>query len=558
MAVSREPEPDESAVAGGEVVGIPSLGQSVRALAAVLSQRPAAVSAALKLPVGLARILAGRSDIAPSADRRFADPAWEQNPLFRRMVQAYLAGESGLRRLVDEFEAAGNDPRDVERARFAAELAAAALAPTNSILTNPAGMKRAFDTAGASVVRGTGNMLHDLRHNGGLPSTVDSRPFEVGRNLGVTPGAVVARDEMAELLQYTPTTDEVRSTPLLIVPPPIGRFYFLDLRPGRSFVEFALSHGFQVFLLSWRNPGPAQGDWGIDDYAARVSTALDSVLEISGESSANMMGFCAGGIITTTLLNQMAAVGDERVRSMSYAVTLLDFAERAPLAAFQSRGLLGFARRRSTRAGVITSQQMGAAFTLMRPNDLIFNYVVSNYVMGDQPPAFDILAWNADGTNLPSKLHAEFLEIFRDNSLVTGEGLTVLNTPIDLKQVKVPAFVTGAVTDHLTPWKGCYRTTQLLGGESTFVLSYSGHIASLVNPPSNPKAHYWAGGKMGPDPAQWQASATRHKGSWWEAWASWFESHAGDHVSAPASPGSALHPPLESAPGRYVRSRAAS
>lgn len=557
MVVSEESESDASAVAGGEVVGIPSLGQAARALAAVLSQRPAAAQAA-RLPAGAMRILAGRSDIVPSADRRFADPAWEENPLFRRLVQAYLSGESGLRSLVDDFEAAGNDPRAVERARFAAELAAAALAPTNSILTNPAGMKRAIDTAGASVVRGAGNLLHDLRHNGGLPATVDSRTFEVGRNLAVTHGAVVARDEMAELLQYTPTTQDVRATPLLIVPPPIGRFYFLDLRPGRSFVEFALSQGYQVFLLSWRNPGPSQGDWGLDDYASRVSTALDTVLEISDQSSANVMGFCAGGIITTTLLNHMAATGDERVSSMSYAVTLLDFAERAPLAAFQSRGLLSLARRRSTRAGVITSQQMSAAFTLMRPNDLIFNYVVNNYVLGNDPPAFDILAWNADGTNLPAKLHSQFLEIFRDNSLVTGEGMQVLGTPTHLEQVRVPAFVTGAITDHLTPWKGCYRTTQLLGGETTFVLSYSGHIASLVNPPSNPKAHYWAGGEPVPDPAQWQASAQRQEGSWWEAWATWFEPHAGDLVPARASAGSAAHPSLGPAPGRYVRARPAS
>jgi polyhydroxyalkanoate synthase len=524
----------------------------------VLSQPPAVVSEAAQLPGGLLRVLTGRSEITPSEDRRFTDPGWNENPFFRRLVQAYLGGEAGLRRLVDEFEANDNDPRVIERARFAAELVAAALAPSNSLVTNPAGMKRAFDTAGASVVRGAGNLLHDLLYNGGLPATVDSSPFEVGRNLALTSGSVVARDEMAELLQYKPTTDEVRAKPLLIVPPPIGRFYFLDLRPGRSFVEFALSQGYQVFLLSWRNPGPVQGDWGLDDYAARVSTALDSVLEISGQASANLMGFCAGGIITTTLLNKMAATGDDRASSMSYAVTLLDFAEKAPIAAFQSRGLLGFAQRRSTRAGVITSQQMGAAFTLMRPNDLIFNYVVNNYVMGNKPPAFDILAWNADGTNLPAKLHAEFLQLFRDNSLVTGEGLEVLNTPIDLKQVKIPAFVTGAVTDHLTPWKGCFRTTELLGGESTFVLSYSGHIASLVNPPSNPKAHYWTDGRTGGSPEQWQATAKKRKGSWWEAWATWFEPQAGDLVPAPTSLGSTLHPPLEPAPGRYVRARAAS
>ena len=236
----------------------------------------------------------------------------------------------------------------------------------------------------------------------------------------------------------------------------------------------------------------------------------------------------------------------------------MDYEQRAPLAAFQSRKLLDFARRRSARTGVITSQQMGAAFTLMRPNDLVFNYVVNNYVLGNKPPAFDILAWNADGTNLPSKLHGDFLSIFRDNCLVTGQGLEVLDTPTDLSRIKIPVFVTGALTDHLTPWKGCYRTTQLVGGETTFVLSYSGHIASLVNPPGNPRAHYWTGGETVADPEKWLANAQEHKGRWWAAWASWLDGHAGDMKRAPDELGSAMNPPLEPAPGRYVKARPAS
>lgn len=550
---------DQSAVAGGEVVGIPSTGQAVRALAAALAPRAVSASEASRLSVELLRILAGRSEVRPEPrDRRFADPAWNDNPLFRRLAQAYIAGGSTLTRLVDDLEANTEDHRRSERARFANNLVVATLAPTNLILTNPAGLKRAFDTGGASVARGATNFLHDLRHNGGLPSTVDASMFEVGRDLAISPGAVVARDEMAELIQYTPNTPTVRKRPLLVVPPPIGRYYFLDLRPGRSFVEFAVSQGFQVFVLSWRNPGPIQGDWGLDDYAARVSTALDTVLEITGQPNANLMGFCAGGIISTTLLNYLATTGDDRVHSMSYGVTLLDFEQKAPLGAFHNRRLLKFASKRSTKAGVITSRQMGAAFTLMRPDDLVFNYVVNNYVLGERPPAFDILAWNNDGTNLPGKLHTEFLKMFKHNSLVTGEELTVLNTPIDLQRVKVPSFVTGALTDHLTPWKGCFRTTQMLGGESTFVLSYSGHIASLVNPPGNPKAHYWMGGEPGTDPEEWQAQATRHSGSWWEAWAAWMEPHAGPRVTRRKNLGSKLNPATEPAPGRYIRARPAS
>ena len=309
--------------------------------------------------------------------------------------------------------------------------------------------------------------------------------------------------------------------PLLIVPPPIGRFYFLDLRPGRSFVEYAAGRGLQTFLLSWRNPTAGQSDWDMDTYARRVSAAIDTCREITGSPDVNVIGFCAGGIITTALLNHLAAAHDDRVHSMSYAVTLLDFGLPAPITAFSGQRLLTFACRRSRHKGIITSREMGSAFTWMRPDDLVFNYWVNNYLMGEKPPAFDILAWNADGTNLPGALHGQFLEIFRDNLLTRPGGLTVLGTPVHLERINVPAFVTGAVTDHLTPWKGCYQTTQLLGGPSTFVLSHSGHIASLVNPPGNPKAHYWTGAAPGADPEKWLATAEKQQGSWWETWASW-------------------------------------
>jgi polyhydroxyalkanoate synthase len=260
-------------------------------------------------------------------------------------------------------------------------------------------------------------------------------------------------------------------------------------------------------MLSWRNPTADEGEWNLDTYAARVSDAIDTVREVTGCDDVNVIGFCAGGIITTTLLNHLVVSGDNRVHSMSCAVTLLDFAERAPIAAFSGRGLLTFARGRSRRNGIITSRQMGSAFVWMRPDDLVFNYWVNNYLMGQKPPAFDILAWNADGTNLPGALHCQFLDIFEDNLLARHGAMTVLGTPMRLDSIKMPTFVTGAISDHLTPWKGCYRTTQLLGGDSTFVLSYSGHIASLVNPPGNPKAHYWTGGTPGPDPDVWLASA---------------------------------------------------
>ena len=510
-----------------------------------------AISAELaRLAVVVGRITLGRSEEASARkDRRFADPAWTSNPVFNRIAQTYLASAAALQRIAEGL----GDGARAERVRFAVDVLTSAWAPTNFVVTNPAAIKRAFDTGGMSLVRGAHNYISDLRHNGGMPSMVERDAFEVGRDLAVTPGAVVARDAVAELLQYSPNTETVYERPVLVVPPPIGRFYFLDLAPGRSFVEYAVSRGLQTFMMSWRNPTAEQGDWDLDTYAARVSAALDSVREISGSDDVNVIGFCAGGIITTTLLNHLTAIGDDRMHSMSYAVTLLDFGEPAPISAFSSRPLLGLARHRSRRTGIVTSRQMGAAFSWMRPNDLIFNYWVNNYLMGERPPAFDILAWNADGTNLPGALHCQFLDIFEDNLLAVPGAMTVLGTPLQLASITVPTFVTGAVADHLTPWKGCYRTTQLLGGDSTFVLSSSGHIASLVNPPGNPKARYWTGDPPGPDPDAWLASSQKREGSWWQPWADWATQRAGAQRPAPQHLGSADHSVLDPAPGRYVR-----
>jgi polyhydroxyalkanoate synthase len=540
-------------VGGGEAVGMPSLRQAAGGLAAALSQGTTVAREGTRLGLELTRIAWGRSDVAPAkGDRRFTDPTWTSNPVFRMIQQSYLASAGAMDRIVAEMGDGRSDAR-AEQARFAANIVISAAAPTNFLMSNPAAIKRAFDTGGMSLARGARNFARDVRHNGAMPSMIEPEAFEVGRDLAVTPGAVVARDAVAEIIQYAPATDTVFGRPVLVIPPPIGRFYFLDLRPGRSFVEYAVSRGLQTFMLSWRNPSPEQGSWDLDTYAQAVLTAIDTVRQVTGSPDVNLIGFCAGGIIGTALLNHMAATSDDRVHSMSYAVTLLDFGLRAPITAFSRRGLIAFAGRRSRRKGIISSRQMGSAFTWLRPDDLVFNYWVNNYLMGEQPPAFDILAWNSDGTNLPGALHGQFLDVFRDNLLTRPGQLSALGTPLQLENIKLPTFVTGAVADHLTPWKGCYRTTQLLGGPSTFVLSYSGHIASLVNPPGNPKAHYWTGGTPGADPEQWLAGAERHQGSWWEAWADWVAAQAGDRRPRPETSGSKRYPVLSPAPGLYVR-----
>ena len=551
-----DPQGEEAAeaLAAAEPVAIPSAGSLLGGLARAVGQGRSVARETAKLGFEAARIVGGRSKVEPGAgDRRFADPAWTSNPFYRRLAQFYLAWSAGVGRVTDDLETTDVDWPTVERARFATSILVSALAPTNAVWSNPAALKRAFDTGGLSLGRGFRNWLDDLRHNGGMPSQADRTAFVVGRDLAVSPGSVISRNELGELIQYRPSTPTVRSRPLLVVPPPIGRFYFLDLRPGRSFVEYSVGQGLQTFMLSWRNPTAEHGAWDMQAYASRILDAIDSVRDVTGSEDVNVIGFCAGGLLSTAVLNHLAATSDDRVHSVSYAVTLLDFGLRAPITAFSGRGLIAFAGRRSRRKGIITSRQMGSAFTWLRPDDLVFNYWVNNYLMGEQPPAFDILAWNADGTNLPGVLHGQFLDIFRDNLLTRPGQLSVLGTPLQLENIKLPAFVTGAVTDHLTPWKGCYRTTQLLGGPSTFVLSYSGHIASLVNPPGHPKAHYWTGGTPGADPEQWLARAERRQGSWWEAWADWITAQAGDRRPRPETPGSERCPVLSPAPGLYVR-----
>ena len=527
---------------------------SMNRVSAVEKNRPD-TGAADRCPLGPPSRLISLAATATPKAVGFVVPGLRSAPGYRRLAQSYLATTASLDRLVDDFAADGAHWREVEQVRFVFNALTSAMAPTNTLVGNPAALKRAFDTAGLSLARGLRNALSDLVRNGGMPSQVDRSAFTVGEDLGITPGAVVHRDEVVEVIQYSPSTSTVRSRPLVIVPPPIGRFYFLDLRPGRSLVEYAVSRGLQVFMISWRNPTREQSEWGLDEYAQGVVTAVDVAREVTGSPDVTTLGLCAGGQIMTTALNHLAANGDDRVHAAGYAVTLLDFSTRAPLGAFSGPRVLEVARRNSRRRGVISARQMGSMFTWMRPDDLIFNYLVNQWLMGEDPPAFDILAWNADGTNLPARLHEQFLDVFAHNALVKPGALRVLGTPVHLSRITVPTFVTGALTDHITPWDGCYRTTQLLSGPSTFVLSYSGHIQSLVNPPGNPKASYWTGGEPGPDPHAWRAAAEQHTGSWWEPWSEWALERSGDEVPAPESVGSANHLPLEPAPGSYVRDR---
>jgi len=521
-------------------------------MSVLLSRCATAAERTTKFAGETVRISLGRFQVEPDRkDWRFRDAAWHGNPGYRRLMQYYLAGCD----VVDTAAQGLTDAkvRHAQAVRFLADIVTSAAAPTNFLLGNPAALKRALDTGGGSLAKGARNWLSDLRRNGGMPSTVTVGDLAPGAGLAMTPGAVVARDHVAELIQYTPSTTEVYERATLVVPPPIGRYYFLDLAPGRSFVEYSVGRGIQTFMLSWRNPGRDQRNWDISTYAQRVISAVDEVRELTGLDSVNLIGFCAGGILTAITTSHLAAVADRRVHSASFAVTLLDFGGDNPINAFNFAPLRAVAAIQGRVRGVFPAKSMADTFTWMRPNDLIWNYWVNNYLMGQDPPSFDILAWNADGTNLSPALHRQFLDMFRTNPLPIACARTYLGTPFDPALIDVPNFVVGAVNDHLTPWRGTYRTTEMTTGESTFVLSNAGHIAALVNPPSNPKASYFTGDAAGRVEAEdWRATATKQSGSWWEQWANWTIERAGSLISAPAQPKSADAGVLVPAPGTYV------
>ena len=497
----------------------------------------------------LGKIFVGQSDIAPDGkDWRFQDESWTNNPLLKRWQQAYLAWSRGLMNLAE----GNSDWKTRERAVFAMDILTTTFSPTNTLAGNPAALKRAVETKGQSIIDGIENLMRDMRDRKLVPSQVDASAFRVGENLAATPGDVVYRTPVLELIQYKPSTKKVAERPLMIIPPQISRYYFLDLSPGRSMVEYAVNQGLQVFMISWRNPDSDHASWNMDTYVEEIMAAIDVVRDISGSETINTQGFCSGGITMTCMLARMARKKDKRVNAAGYAVTLLDFDSEASIGGFRARNVLETARQRSSNDGVIRGDDLGMLFSWLRPNDLVWNYWVNNYLMGKKPPSFDILAWNADGTNLSAALHKDFLNLFETNALCRPGAFTVLGTPIDVSAIKQETFVTGALTDHLTPWEGCFRTTQMLGGKSTFVLSSSGHIASLVNPPGNKKSRYFTNKNNGLGPEVWRKKAKEHQGSWWESWSRWMLERSGEMKPASRKRGNKEYFAIEPAPGAYV------
>ena len=488
-----------SAVDGAEPLGTVRLRDVGRSLWKTTRQSRGTLGRTAGLAGEALKITVGRSKVAPDRkDWRFTDATWSENAVYRRVMQYYLAWAESMGAMADSAQL---DWRASERARFFMGILVSAAAPTNTLVGNPAALKRVLETGGGSMVSGLGNLVDDVRHNGGMPSQVKRGALAIGTDLAATPGAVVYRDEVCEVLQFAPTTPEVRHRPLVMIPPQINKYYFMDLAPGRSFIEYA-SAAASVLHDQLAEPDARARRLGLRP-VCRGSTEGDRRRSRCRRSDdVNVLGLCAGGILTAGVLNYLAHERDERVRTghlRSNAAGLLVAGDRSgcsipPL-------LLAIARGRSRMRGGLDGPSLGSVFTWMRPNDLVWNYWVNNYLLGKDPPSFDILAWNSDATNLPAALHQQFLDIFEHNKLVNPGAFDRARRPGRPRtRSTVDTYVTGATTDHLTPWKGCYRTTQLLGGPSTFILSNAGHIASLVNPPGNPKAHFFAGPEPEADP----------------------------------------------------------
>ncbi|HEY6125932.1 MAG TPA: alpha/beta fold hydrolase, partial [Steroidobacteraceae bacterium] len=420
----------------------------------------------------LLAIAMGQSKIAADPrDRRFSHVVWQKNGYYKRLMQGFVAWRGMLNRVLDRADTSTDDR---ERARFVLQLFTETFAPTNSLFGNPGALQRITETRGKSLLYGVQNFIDDLTNNFGMPRQVDDRKFQVGRNLAVTPGAVVFRGEAFELIQYTPQTDRVHLRPLVIVPPQINKFYATDLAPGRSFAEYAVSQGIQTFCISWRNPTAAQRDWNMETYLSACKQAIAVACDITGADRVNAMAACAGGFTLATLLGHLAAKGDEKVASATLLVTVLDTEAPTLLGQFASRSGVAATIEKSRAKGVLEGSEMARVFAWLRPNDLVWLFVANNWVMGNRPPAFDILYWNSDTTRLPAEFHADLLRMFMDNPLKSPGKISALGTPIDMSKVTVPAYVVAGVTDHITPWQACYQSRNILRGKIDFVLSSSG------------------------------------------------------------------------------------
>ncbi|QLL08595.1 PHA/PHB synthase family protein [Mycobacterium vicinigordonae] len=518
-----------------------------------LARQPGAVAGrAATLTRELGNIVAGRSHRVPArADKRFTDPAWQQNPVLHRIMQAYLAAAETAEALLAD---AALQWRDEEKMQFVVNNIVEGLAPSNNPLISPLGWKALIDTGGLSAVRGAKAFARDMLSAPRVPAMVEPDAFAVGETVAVTKGAVVAQTSMFELIQYAPQTEQVRAVPLLIVPPVINKYYIMDITPGRSMIEYFVRQGQQVFVISWRNPQARHRDWGFDAYGGAILEAMAAVGQITGTDSTHLFATCSGGILAAMTAAHLATIGEaDRIAGLALAVTVLDENRAGFAAAAMSDRAAQAAIRASDKKGYLDGRAMAEMFAWLRPTDLVWRYVVNNYVQGRPPAPFDVLFWNADTTRMTAALHRDMVLMGLQNALVTPGGVSMLGSPVDLATVTNDAYVIGGVADHISPWQATYRSARLLGSkDSRYILSTSGHIAALVNPPGNPKASFRSGPVDVDDPQGWLDSAQKSADSWWPDYVSWLAERSGPQIDAPKVLGGDGFPPLGAAPGRYV------
>jgi polyhydroxyalkanoate synthase len=491
---------------------------------------------------------------ADPKDKRFRDESWQQNEIFDFIKQSYLLSARYVQDVVKNVD--GMDPKTARKVDFYARQFVDAMSPTNFLLTNPEVLRKTAETGGENLLRGLNNLLSDLERGRGKLTIkmTDMDAFRVGENIGVSPGRVIYENALMQLIQYSPTTETVLKRPLLILPPWINKFYILDLRPKNSLVRYAVSQGHTVFMVSWVNPDEALGDAGFEDYMkSGVFAALDAIEAATGERDVNAIGYCLGGTLLATTLAWMAKRGDDRIKSATFFVCLLDFEEAGELGVFIDEEQLTALEDKMKQRGFLEGRDMATTFNMLRANDLIWSFVVNNYLLGNEPFPFDLLYWNSDATRMPARMHSFYLRnMYQQNLLAKPDAITLEGETIDLGRVTVPAYFLSTREDHIAPWRSTYRGTKLLGGQIRFVLAASGHIAGVVNPPDGGKYNHWTNDTL-PDTAQgWLETATEMAGSWWPDWNRWVVAHAGARVPArvPAEG-------IEAAPGRYVKVKAA-
>jgi polyhydroxyalkanoate synthase len=492
-------------------------------------------------------------------DRRFSTKEWQENPYYSYLKQSYLLASRFLAELADAAEL---DARSKERLQFAVKQWCDALSPANFAATNPAVLRQALASNGESLTRGLANLIADTQRK--RISQTDEEAFEVGRNLALTPGDVVYENSLIQLIQYKAVQDapsgaapQVGSRPLVMVPPCINKYYILDLRPENSFVRYAVEQGHTVFMVSWRNVGPAEGSYDWDDYVTAVLKALEVSKSIAQSDRVNALGFCVGGTLLATALAVMAAKGEELVESVTYLATMLDFESPGQIRVFIDEQAIAAREAQIGKGGILPGAELASTFNALRANDLVWPYVVNNYLLGGAPAAFDILYWNADSTNLPGPMYCSYVRnTYLENKLREPGAVRSLGVPVDLGKVDRPAFILATREDHIVPWRAAYRSLGLLGGEKKFVLGASGHIAGIVNPAAGGKRSYWASEDICENPDDWLSQAKEERGSWWPQWSQWLEGFKGSERAAPAQTGSAQYPATEPAPGRYVKQKA--